>query len=120
VRLAGRPSNAAAISYQWRRCKWDEIQFHGWAKIESTDELETNLVGVTVVVLAVNFLGIVFAGDSSELLSQGAGIALPITALGVFLALRAWAARQEHEVLEDSRNQDPGTGYAPGADEAGD
>lgn len=82
----------------------DEIQFHGWLKIESTDELETSLVGVTVVVLAVNFLGVVFAGDSRELLSQGAGIALPIAALGVFLALRAWAARQEHEMLGSKRS----------------
>ena len=30
-----------------------EIDFAGWLKIESTEELETNLIGVTVVVLAV-------------------------------------------------------------------
>ena len=39
-----------------------EVEFVGWLKIESTEELETNLIGVTVVVLAVNFMGAVFAG----------------------------------------------------------
>jgi uncharacterized membrane protein YqhA len=86
----------------------DEIQFHGWLKIENTDELETSLVGVTVVVLAVNFLGVVFAGEGSELLLQGAGIALPIAALGVFLALRAWAARMDSERMEAKKVEDTG------------
>ena len=33
-----------------------EIDFVGWLKIDSTEELETNLISVTVVVLAVNFM----------------------------------------------------------------
>jgi uncharacterized membrane protein YqhA len=74
-----------------------EIEFPGWLKIDSTEELETALVGVTVVVLAVNFLAQVFAGENVNILSQGAGIALPIAALGVFIGLRAWAGRQEQE-----------------------
>ncbi len=78
-----------------------EIQFPGWLKIHSTDELETNLIGVTVVVLAVNFLAVVFAGSNVDLLTQGAGIALPIAALGVFIGLKAWAARQEREGKQD-------------------
>ena len=72
-----------------------EIDFPGWLKIDSTEELETSLIGVTVVVLAVNFLAVVFTGDNVDLLSQGAGIALPIAALGMFLGLRAWGARQD-------------------------
>jgi hypothetical protein len=52
---------------------------------------------VTVVVLAVNFLAVVFTGGNIDLLSQGAGIALPIAALGVFLGLRSWGARQDTE-----------------------
>jgi uncharacterized membrane protein YqhA len=71
-----------------------EIQFPGWLKIHNTEELETNLIGVTVVVLAVNFLGVVFTGENVDLVAQGAGIALPIGALGIFIGLRAWAARQ--------------------------
>jgi uncharacterized membrane protein YqhA len=74
-----------------------EIEFPGWLKIESTEELETSLIGVTVVVLAVNFLAIVFTGDNIDLLAQGAGIALPIAALGLFIGLRAWATRQDRE-----------------------
>jgi uncharacterized membrane protein YqhA len=74
-----------------------EIEFPGWLKIESTEELETSLIGVTVVVLAVNFLGVVFTGGNVDLLAQGAGIALPIAALGLFVGLRAWALRQDRE-----------------------
>jgi uncharacterized membrane protein YqhA len=38
-----------------------EIEFPEWLKIDSTEELETNLIGVTVVVLAVNFMDAIFA-----------------------------------------------------------
>ena len=69
-----------------------EISFPSWLKIESTEELETNLIGVTVVVLAVNFMGAIFVGSTDNLLQYGAGIALPIAALGLFVGLRAWAA----------------------------
>ena len=69
-----------------------EIDFPAWLKVESTEELETNLIGVTVVVLAVNFMGAFFAGGTDDLLQYGAGIALPIAALGLFVGLRAWAA----------------------------
>ena len=70
-----------------------EIKFPNWLKIESTEELETNLIGVTVVVLAVNFMGAVFVGGSENFIEFGAGIALPIAALGVFLGLRAWSTK---------------------------
>ena len=73
-----------------------EIEFPGWLKIENTEDLETSLIGVTVVVLAVNFLSVVFGGNSDDLLEQGAGIALPIAALGMFIGLRAWANYLEH------------------------
>ena len=74
----------------------NEIEFPGWLKIENTEDLETSLIGVTVVVLAVNFLSIVFGGSNVDLLAQGAGIALPIAALGIFIGLRAWARHLEH------------------------
>ena len=70
-----------------------DVDFHGWLRIESTEDLESNLVGVTVVVLAVDFMGAVFAGNQN-ILEYGAAIALPIAALGVFMGLRAWAAKQ--------------------------
>jgi len=82
-----------------------EIEFPGWLKIHNTEELETSLIGVTVVVLAVNFLGVVFTGENADLLSQGAGIALPIAALGMFVGLRAWATRQEQESKQEHDQQ---------------
>ena len=69
-----------------------EVDFVGWLKIDSTEELETNLIGVTVVVLAVNFMGAVLT-KADNLLDYGAGIALPIAALGLFVGLRAWSAK---------------------------
>ena len=74
-----------------------EIKFPNWLKIDSTEELETNLIGVTVVVLAVNFMGEVFVGGSDDLLEFGAGIALPIAALGLFLGMRAWSTKLSRE-----------------------
>jgi uncharacterized membrane protein YqhA len=74
-----------------------EIEFPGWLKIDSTEELETNLIGVTVVVLAVNFMGAVFVGEREFLLTFGAGIALPIAALGLFVGLRAWSLKMGKE-----------------------
>ncbi len=74
-----------------------EIEFPGWLKIDSTEELETNLIGVTVVVLAVNLMGTVFVGDTENLLKYGAGIALPIAALGLFVGLRVWSLKMNKE-----------------------
>src|SRR5262245_17685988 len=79
-----------------------EVDFHGWLRSESTEDLESNLVGVTVVVLAVDFMGAVFAGNQN-ILQYGAGIALPIAALGSFLGLRAWAVKQSHSSAERGR-----------------
>jgi uncharacterized membrane protein YqhA len=74
-----------------------EIQFPNWLKVDSTEELETNLIGVTVVVLAVNFMGAVFARGTEGLFEYGAGIALPIAALGLFIGLRAWSTKMSKE-----------------------
>ena len=81
-----------------------EIDFPSWLKIDSTEELETNLIGVTVVVLAVNFMGAIFAGTTDNLLQYGAGIALPIAALGVFIGLRAWSIKITKESESSSHN----------------
>jgi uncharacterized membrane protein YqhA len=71
----------------------EEIAFVGWLKVENTEELETSLIGVTVVVLAVNFMGAIIARGTEGLLDYGAGIALPIAALGLFVGLRAWSTK---------------------------
>ncbi len=67
-------------------------------RIRNTEELEVNLVGVAVVVQAVQFSGLVFAGETGNLLQYGVGIAVPIAALGLFIGLRAWAARGEEGI----------------------
>jgi uncharacterized membrane protein YqhA len=71
-----------------------EIDLPHWLEIHNTEELETNLISVTIVVLAVNFMGEVLVGGTANLLNVGAGIALPIAALALFVGLRAWATRQ--------------------------
>lgn len=69
----------------------DEITFPNWLRIDSTEELETNLIGVTVVVLAVQFMGVVFTLNPEELMNYGIGIAFPIAALSLFIGLRTWS-----------------------------
>ncbi len=87
----------------------NEIEFLGWLKVENTEDLETSLIGVTVVVLAVNFLSVVFSGGNSDLLDQGAGIALPIAALGLFIGLRAWAKHLEHPRQAETNHDESNT-----------
>lgn len=81
--------------------------FPGWLKVDSVEELETNLIGVTVVVLAVHFMGAIFAEEGIDLVEYGAGIALPIAALGVFIGLRAWASKvsKQAEALRPTSSQ---------------
>ncbi len=87
----------------------EEIDFPGgWLKIDSTEELETNLIGVTIVVLAVNFMGFTFTNDPALLLEYGAGIALPIAALALFIGLRAWSTklnRTSNELENEGRGE---------------
>ena len=89
-----------------------EVKFPGWLRIDSTEELETNLIGVTVVVLAVNFMGIAFTGDAALLFEYGAGIALPIAALALFVGLRTWSTNLvkksefEEEKYEEKKSID--------------
>jgi uncharacterized membrane protein YqhA len=82
-----------------------ELKMPEWLTIDSTEELETNLIGVTVVVLAVNFLSIIFSGVEVDLLNYGAGIALPIAALALFIGLRARSTQIAHQV-EAEKSED--------------
>lgn len=82
-----------------------EIEFPNWLKIDNTEELETNLIGVTVVVLAVHFMGSVYVGGTEDLLQYGAGIALPIAALGLFVGLRAWSVKLNKEISAEEEQR---------------
>ena len=79
-----------------------EIPFPNWLRIDSTEELDYNLIGMTMVVLAVNFMGVVFVGNTENLLQYGAGIALPIAALGLCIGLRTWSGRLEFSSAQGS------------------
>jgi uncharacterized membrane protein YqhA len=68
-----------------------ELPMRQWLKVESGADLETNIVGVIVVVLAIEFLGAVFSGSMTDLQVYGTGIPLTIIALAVFLGVRHWA-----------------------------
>jgi uncharacterized membrane protein YqhA len=84
-----------------------DVPLPRWLKTESAEDLETNLIGVTVVVLAIEFLGVVFGGEQVNLLQYGAGIALPIAALALFLGARRLPP-QRHEArseLRESRSE---------------
>ena len=74
-----------------------KMDFPRWLRINNTEELETNLIGVTVVVLAINFMSISFNKNGDFLVRYGIGIAFPIAALGLFLGMRAWARKMEDD-----------------------
>jgi uncharacterized membrane protein YqhA len=75
-----------------------------WMKTESSEDLENNLIGVTVVVLAIEFLGAVFSGKQANLLEYGAGIALPIAALALFMGMKHFAhTRQKGAAHTESK-----------------
>ncbi|MEN6317128.1 MAG: YqhA family protein [Syntrophaceae bacterium] len=66
-----------------------------WLKTHNIEELELNLVGLTVVVLAVNFLSVIFEEYESNLAFYGIGYALPIIALAYFMKVRSMAGHEK-------------------------
>ncbi len=72
----------------------------GWLKVNDIEELELNLVGLTVVVLGVNFLSVIFEPQEVNLAVYGVGYALPIAALAYFMKVRSHIARQGSEEEE--------------------
>ncbi len=69
----------------------------GWLKIDDIEKLELNLVGLTVVVLGVNFLSIIFEPQEVNLAVYGIGYALPIAALAYFMKVRSHIAKGSSE-----------------------
>lgn len=68
-----------------------------WLKTHNIEELELNLVGLTIVVLAVNFLSVIFEQQEINLAFYGAGYALPIAALAYFMKVRSQIKEKENE-----------------------
>ena len=69
----------------------------GWLKTNDIEELELNLVGLTVVVLGVNFLSVIFEPQETNLAVYGIGYALPIAALAYFMKVRSHMTRKSNE-----------------------
>ena len=76
-----------------------ELSLPGWLKVDDIEKLEMNLVGVVVVIIGVNFLSVIVNPGNIDLLNYGAGYALPIIGLSLFIFVR-------------SRNQGKGTARA--------
>ena len=89
------------------------IPLPGWLEIYSVDELELNLVGLTIVVLGVNFLSVI-ESEETDLAFYGIGYALPIIALAYFMKVRSQMSRQKREETdatpEKSAPEDSNTG----------
>lgn len=68
-----------------------------WLQTHNIEELELNLVGLTVVVLAVNFLSVIFNDQKSNIAVYGIGYALPIIALAYFMKVRSIMTRKKKE-----------------------
>jgi uncharacterized membrane protein YqhA len=60
----------------------------GWLKMNNIEELELNLVGIVVVVLAVDYLSVIFEEQEINMAVYGVGYALPIVALAYFMKIR--------------------------------
>lgn len=77
-----------------------------WLKVDSGEDLEINIVGVIVVVLAIEFLGAVFTGrQGSDLGSFGIGIAVTIAALALFIAVRHWTEQSDKILAKKDGSQ---------------
>jgi uncharacterized membrane protein YqhA len=81
-----------------------ELPMRRWLKVDSGEDLEINIVGVIVVVLAIEFLGAVFTGrQGSDLGSFGIGIAVTIAALALFIAVRHWTETSDAALAKNER-----------------
>jgi len=68
----------------------------GWLKMNNIDELELNLVGIVVVVLAVDYLSVIFEEQEINMAVYGVGYALPIVALAYFMKIRSEMSSSEN------------------------
>ena len=84
--LIGTVSYITAIGLYRLFISKTEIDLPMRLKIDSLNDLENKIIGVIVAALAVAFLGHAAGGDPPEaLLNYGAGIAIMIAALALFM-----------------------------------
>jgi uncharacterized membrane protein YqhA len=69
-----------------------------WLRVTTLDELKAKLLGVTVVLVSVSFVGLVVEWDGDDsILEIGLSIAAVILAISVFLAISGHGGNQKHE-----------------------
>jgi len=84
-----------------------------WLKTHNIEELELNLVGLTIVVLAVNYLSVIFEEQENNLAFYGIGYALPIVALAYFMKERSIMTRNEKENGTAGNEENPENSRPP-------
>ena len=57
--------------------------------MDSIEDMELSLIGLTIVVLGVNFLSVIFEQQEINLAVYGIGYSLPIIALSYFMKVRS-------------------------------
>jgi uncharacterized membrane protein YqhA len=62
-----------------------ELPVPAWLRIDDLDELKVKLIAVIIVMLGVNFLGVVELDEGGSVIEVGAAVALVIAALGLIL-----------------------------------
>jgi uncharacterized membrane protein YqhA len=76
-----------------------------WLKIEDFDELKVILMSVVIVILAVNFTGIVVDWDgSAEILNLGLAIAAVIAGLGLILYVRVLSHHPKSQEIAETQS----------------
>jgi uncharacterized membrane protein YqhA len=85
-----------------------ELPMRHWLKVSSGEDLEINIVGVIVVVLAIQFLGAVITGKQASLSSFGIGTAIIIAALTLFIAVRRWTEGNKEKPPKGGGQESPG------------
>jgi uncharacterized membrane protein YqhA len=68
-----------------------------WMRTNDLADLELNLVGLTIVVLGVDFLRVIFELKETNLAVYGIGYALPIAALAYFMKVRSQINKKSRE-----------------------
>lgn len=75
-----------------------------WLKIEDFDELKIILISVVILILVINFTGVVLDWDgSTAILHLGLAVAAVIAALGLILYVRALSFR--HPEIREKKAQ---------------
>jgi uncharacterized membrane protein YqhA len=57
--------------------------------MDNIEDMELSLIGLTIVVLGVNFLSVIFEQQEINLAVYGIGYSLPIIALSYFMKVRS-------------------------------